>query len=151
MKYLLLTFIVMASAFSSCKSPSSSELPEQGVKGQLYWLEGNQMPGPGKDTDKRLPVKRKVYICQALTSQQMQGRQPLFESLPEDEIVEVVKSDVKGVFVAELPAGTYSIFTEEEEGFFANRMNGQGVLNPLVVEQDKLTETEIVINYKAVF
>jgi hypothetical protein len=59
--------------------------------------------------------------------------------------------DNDGRFFIPLPPGDYSVFVEEEGGWYFNGWNGEGVQGGVTVEPDKRIEILIKITTKATF
>lgn len=135
--------------FLGCKSSQTQTL-NQGIKGQVLWLEGNFMPGPGQDK-KGEPVVREIYIYSVINKAEMKEKGNQLYEMPNQKPIAITKSDENGIFEVALPAGKYSVFTKEAGGLFANLFDGQMNLNPVDVEKGKFTEVDIKINYKAVY
>ena len=144
-------FLSIILAIPSCKTTVDQESVTQGITGQVLWIEGNQMPGPERTTDPGKAVKREIVIYEALTLDEVEGSMPLFDNIG-TEPVKVFKTTDNGKFTIDLLPGTYSIFTREENGqLFANSSDGDGVINPVVVNKNELTELIIKINYNAAY
>ncbi len=152
---LLSIFLVLILVFTQCKSMKSED---QGVKGTVTWLEGNQMPTIKSDdqkittgaTNKGTTVKRliKVYPLTNLSDARMENG--LFQSVNGEPVAEV-SSDEEGHYSLILPPGKYSVFTVEEDGLFANKFDGEGNIEPILIRKGEWVQKDIVINYKAYF
>ncbi|PWJ40017.1 hypothetical protein [Sediminitomix flava] len=148
--YLLITTLF----FTSCKSNQNTGMAQttlkQGIKGQVIWVEGNQMPSIG-ETKKAEPkgIEREVYIfpAQNTSDHKIIGTFYTIEAKP----VKVVKTDENGFYEAELEAGTYSVFIKEDKGFFANGFDGKGNISPVVVTEGEIIEKNIRVDYKAAY
>lgn len=146
MKYALLFF--MAASFIACKSSTAQQVT-QGIRGQVLWFEGNFMPGPGQ-SNKGKPVQREVLIYDLTSMNNVIKEDQLYSEVP-SELVKTVETDENGKFSVSLPPGRYSLFTKEEEGLFANVFDGEGNINPVIVNPGEMTAVTIDINYKAVY
>jgi N-acetylmuramoyl-L-alanine amidase len=129
--------------------------PEQGIKGRLLWIEGNQMPMITEEDAPPPPsenqgVEREVYIYELTSRKEADYRDGFFYNV-QNKLVKVVESDADGYFSAELPPGRYSVLVKEAQGLFAGRFDGQGHLNPVKVEEGKLSRLTIKIDYKAYY
>lgn len=124
----------------------------QGVYGNIYWLQGNMMPSPDEPrATNGGPIERKVNIYEAATFKDVTGQAPLFTKV-NTKLVKSVKSDSKGFYECELPTGRYSIFTvEEKEGFFANSFNNKEEINIVEIKEREKVKLDISINYKAAY
>jgi hypothetical protein len=152
---LILTSFVILVTFTACKSMKSEN---QGVRGTVTWLEGNQMPtikseDEKSSVDERLkgkPVVRilKIYPLTNLSDARMENG--LFQSIGGVPIAEV-RSEEDGTYTLSLPPGKYSVFTVEEEGLFANQFDAEGNIEPLHISEGEWVQKNIVINYRAYF
>lgn len=122
----------------------------QGICGKVIWVEGNQMPGPGKKSTANPGVERELHVYEAVTSHQA-GQANGFYTDIKTKLIAKVKSKADGTFKIKLSPGVYSVFTKESEGLFANTFDQNGVINAVVVDKGKFTKTDIIINYKAAY
>lgn len=148
---LLLSVLLLSATSRSCENNV-----EQGLAGQVRWLEGNLMPTIGEETKpedpsrKGQPVQREIHIY-ALTNMDEATSNGTFFSNIKTELIKTVETNKEGVFVTELPVGRYSVFVKEEQGLFANSFNGEGHINPVEVKEGALTKILIQVNYKAAY
>lgn len=148
----LCIYLLLLAFLSSC---TLIKQDGQGVRGQVTWLEGNQMP---KVTDqaedsanpKGTPVKRVILIYPLTKLQDAKMENGLFQSLATEPITEG-ETDEKGSFSIELAPGSYSIFTKEHDGIFANSFDTDGNIQPLTIKKGEWQVLDIVINYRATF
>jgi hypothetical protein len=123
----------------------------QGVKGQIFWLGGNQMPGPRTETAPTLGIQREVVIYKLTTLQETnQENAPFFTDI-RSELVTKVQSKKDGSFKVKLLPGIYSIFIQEQNGLFANTFNANGEINRVEVNPKKFTWVSITVDYEAAF
>lgn len=155
MKYLLLSGVTVTIIISCSVAIINNQ--SQGITGWVVWLEGNLMPAIG-DTkmEERLagrPIQRTLYIHEPATPQETEKVQDsgVFYSEIHSRLVKKVRTDDSGTFRIELPPGKYSVFVLEKDGFFANIFDGEGHINPVIVEAGKFTELEIKVNYMAFY
>lgn len=152
---LLLTFSVLVIVLTQCKSIKAKD---QGVSGQVTWLEGNQMPGIKSEdqipnpieTTKGNPVVRVIKVYPLVNMADTKLADGLFQAVAGNPIAEVT-SDENGAYSLVLPPGKYSLFTVEEDGLFANSFDGNGNIEPLIIKKGEWQKRDIVINYKAYF
>jgi len=123
---------------------------DQGIRGQVLWLEGNFMPGPDREARRGEPAERTLYIFPALKHAELEQTGTFYKK-PKVEPVKVVKSDEEGKFSVTLPPGLYSLLSREEDGLYANLFDGEGRVFPIVVKSGEFTEVIFRIDYKAVF
>ncbi len=146
MRYLNLFVLSLLTACASTTGQTG-----QGIEGKTVWVTGNRMPGPDTELPPPEPVKRWVYVTPVVTMNQMpEQTDGLYPSLPVDP-VDSVQSSGKGHFRISLPAGTYSVFTREDGGYYANQFDSEGQVNPVTVRENSLSEITIEINYTAVY
>jgi hypothetical protein len=144
--------LILASVAFSCKS---NKRDTQGIQGQVFWIEGNQMPqvleeGEIPDRGHRKGTKRTLRVHELTHINQARLGDALFGEIETPLVVEV-ETDEEGKFSVELPAGRYSVFTVEEHGYFANIFDLDSYINPFEVQNGKWTQADILINYKATY
>ncbi len=144
------TFLYLNLIFSAtaCQVSWSQQTGDQGVYGKIFWLEGNQMPGPGRPPSQGEPVVRTIWVYPLLKAGELDRMEALF-SKPDLEAIASTKSNDQGEFKLALPVGNYSILIQEEEGYFAGLFDGDNHVNPVTVESQKYSEFNIKIDYKA--
>jgi len=128
---------------------------EQGIRGQVRWLEGNLMPGisqPGEAI--RMPagkgIQRTLHIYQLTHRDEADYRDGFFANV-QQELVTTVETNAVGNFSIALEPGRYSVLVEEDEGFFAGSFDGEGHLQPVTVTEDSVAQIEIKVDYKAAY
>ena len=146
--YSYISVLILCTIIGGCKHASQSA-PEQGLRGQVWWYEGNFMPGPDSQRQPD-PVVREVWIYPLITIQQTSNDGPVYSQI-NAEVFSKVTTDEDGAFIIALPPGRYSVFTKEPDGLFANLSDGEGNINPVSIEKGKITEIKIDINYKATY
>lgn len=146
MKLLMLFSALFLATLNRC------EEVEQGLAGQVLWLEGNLMPTIGEESSDRKgePVQREIHIYE-LTSMDEATAEGTFFSNIQTDLVKKVETNEEGEFITELPVGRYSVFVKEEQGLFANTFNGQGHINPVEVNEGEITTITLKVNYKAAY
>ena len=143
--------IILVFSLLCCISCSSVQTG-QGIQGHVFWVGGNQLPGPGKDSSSdRKPIAREIYIYKALTLDRAGDKQGDFYSTINGELIKTIKSQPDGSFETNLPVGQYSLFTKEDGGLFANRMDGQGCINCFDVKSREFTTVDITVDYDAAY
>lgn len=151
MKLILLSaFLLLASMNRSCESI------EQGIAGQVLWLEGNLMPTINDSPDvnrkkfKGEPIQRTLLIYELTTMDEATSEGTFFRNI-ETPLVKKIETNKEGKFAVSLPVGRYSVFVEEEDGLFASSFDGEGNINPVQVEEGEITTIQIEVNYKAAY
>lgn len=145
-------FIILLAMALSCKTAKKDG---QGIQGQVFWLEGNQMPQMAKEGEiverpVKKGVKRIIKIHELTHINQARLGDALFGDI-ETPLVKEIETDDSGNFSVELPAGKYSIFTVEEDGHFANILDLDSYINPFEVKEGEWTQADILINYQAAY
>ena len=127
----------------------------QGITGEVRWVEGNLMPMIGDTTynsrSKGKAIQRELHIFLALKRDDVQPANGTIYKQINGTLISQVKTDNDGTFHVEIPPGKYSVFTMEKEGYFANIFDGDGYINPVTVHEGEFTELQIVVNYKAYY
>ncbi len=149
----LLFILICIGLAVSCKSPKEKT---QGIHGQLFWVEGNLMPqvsenGTGPTESKlRQGVQRTVKVHSLTHVDQLSVGDYLIGNIQTPEIASF-DTELDGTFRIELPTGKYSLFTVEQDGFFANTFDSENHINPVEVKSGEWSRFDIIINYKAVY
>jgi len=140
--------------FFGCATPKNN-VSDQGILGEVRWVEGNLMPMIGDSTyaerSKGKPVEREIYIYKATRLEDVSSSGDTFYTSISTDLVGKVRSGKDGTFSIKLSPGTYSLFVKEEKGFFANRFDGNNYINPVTVQANKFTDVQILVNYKAYY
>lgn len=145
-------FIILLAVVFSCRTAKKDG---QGIQGQVFWLEGNQMPQMAKEGEMierpaKKGVKRTLKIHELTHINQARLGDALFGDIETPLVIEI-ETDESGNFSVELPAGKYSIFTVEEAGHFANILDLDSYINPFEVKEGEWTQADILINYQAAY
>jgi len=127
-----------------------TKAPKEGIQGQVFWVSGNQMPGPGKAIPPQLGVTREIVVYKAATLQDVEQKDLFFTSVKTELVTKVVsKSD--GTFKIKLPPGRYSVFTQEQKGLFANIIDQNGCVSCVEVRPKKYSWVAITVDYEAAY
>ncbi len=151
MKKIIILILVVA-AFA-CKT---SKETSQGVKGGVYWVEGNQMPrimddGSGKTApESKIGVQRTILIHELTHADQVEVVDFLIGEI-HSNLVQKISTDENGLYAIRLPPGKYSLFTVESDGYFANTFDEANNLNPVEVKEGEWEVFDIVIDYMAAY
>lgn len=152
---ITLYIIVAVLSLEGCKAIKMEEDQEQGIIGQVYWMEGNQMPIIVEDGEEPIKqeqskVQRTVRIYELTRLNQLDQSNGLFSNPPTNLVAEVT-SDENGQFKVGLPPGIYSVFTVEEDGLFASIFDREMNVNPVEITEEEWVILNIRIDYKAFF
>jgi hypothetical protein len=123
---------------------------KQGIKGQVFWLNGNQMPGPGKSSAPGYGVVREIHIYNAATLTDTQQENGFYSAINTSFVTKVI-SRPDGSFTVKLPEGRYSVFVKEDKGLFANLFDGKGCINCVTVRPRKYAWVTITVDYEAAY
>jgi hypothetical protein len=150
LKNLLLVSILLSSACSAKMFSGNA-----GIIGEVRWVEGNLMPAVNDTTyaqrAKGIPARREIYIYKALSIESAESADGVFYPIFENGLVKKIKTKKDGTFKVNLPAGVYSLFVLENHQLFANRFDGEGLINPVKVREHEWTEISILVNYNAYY
>jgi hypothetical protein len=127
-----------------------AEAQKQGIKGQVFWLSGNQMPSPDKQRSPHLGIQREIYIYKPTTLQDVEQQDGFFSEIKTELIAKIVTRD-DGRFKVKLPPGEYSVFTKEPKGLFANLYDKNSRINIVEVKPKKYTWMVIAVDYEAAY
>jgi hypothetical protein len=124
--------------------------PKEGIQGQVFWVSGNQMPGPGKSIPPEQGVTREIVVYKAATMQDVEQKDLFFTSV-KTELVTKALSKSDGSFKIKLPPGRYSVFTQEQKGLFANIIDQNGCVSCVEVRPKKYSWVAITVDYEAAY
>ena len=142
MKYGLLSLLLVGSftVFSQ----------KQGLHGQVFWVSGDQMPGPEVRLSTNQGAVREILIYELTSVADATQVGPFFRDI-KTRLVGSAQSKPDGTFKIKLPVGIYSVFTKERNGLYANLFDGQGNINPVSVKPGKYEWKTITIDYDAAY
>lgn len=144
MREFLILLIFLLSACSSTQ-------PKQGLKGQVLWVSGNQMPGPGSKKSSNNGVQRELHVYELTTIQEATLSPDGFFSGIQTKLIAIVTTKEDGTFTLRLPAGEYSIFVKEDNGLYANRFDQNNSINPIIIKEKEFAWLPITIDYQATY
>lgn len=128
----------------------SVEAQKQGIKGQVFWISGNQMPGPDESRSPQQGIVREVVIYTLVRLPEVKQEGSFFSNI-QGQPVATVLSKADGSFKVKLPPGSYSVFVKEINGLFANLFDGDGNINPVTVKAKKYTWITLTVDYEAAY
>jgi hypothetical protein len=140
----MILFLMLLAAAYGCASQN------QGITGKVLWIEGNQMPGPGRKSSEPQPVMREIYIYEPVTEQQAKNSNGFYTEI-QTPLIAKATSNADGSFTVALPPGEYSVFTKEPEGLFASIFDQKGRINVISVPKHEFTSVTLRINYNATY
>lgn len=152
MRMLSIISVVLCLLFRTGRASAEGHpyKPGQGLKGQVVWKSGNQMPSPDRPPSAGKGVRREVWIYELTRLDQVTNNDGFYGHFRTKRIRKVV-TDSRGRFAVNLPPGRYSVFTKEPKGLWANITDGESNLYPVTVEKGKWTDIRFEINYAAAF
>lgn len=136
----LLLFSLSLSAYSQ----------KQGLKGQVFWVSGNQMPGPEAVLSPNQGAIRDVLIYEITNVTDATQVGPFFRDI-KTRLIATIQSKPDGTFKIKLPVGSYSVFTKERNGLYANLFDGKGYINPVIIKEGQWGWKTITIDYDAAY
>lgn len=146
---LILAVGVLGMGSKESKNQSAPAAPASGVTGKVEIWEGNFMPMLDKETrDKQIKPGAGLTVRLYEPVKGLSGAK--VDSVTSALVAETVCDD-KGVFTIPAKAGTYSLFVQDGNGWYANGWDGDGVQGAVVVEPMKMTEVLIKNTKKATF
>jgi hypothetical protein len=125
---------------------------EQGVAGTVEVWEGNFMPmvnGPPGGS-KTPATDRRVRVHEPFNAREAGSLDARQDTILTPLIAET-RTDSRGQFLVPLEVGTYSIFVEDEGGWYFNGWDGHGFQGLIRIDSGKVTQQDIHITTKAVF
>lgn len=149
---LAIAFWLLAMGRHEAARSAKSFSVEQGVAGKVEIWEGNFMPmigGPpgGKITP---AAGRRVRVHEPFNARESGQLSALHDTIPTPLVAEI-RTDSSGQFLLPLDVGAYSIFVEEDRGWYFNGWDGQGFQGLIRIDSAKVTKQDIRITTKAVF
>jgi hypothetical protein len=124
---------------------------QQGIKGTVVWVSGNQMPGPDKLPSETKKIAREIHIYKAISLNEVTPTDGVFFTEIKAPLIKRVKSKKDGLFCVKLPPGSYSLFVKEPKGLFANSFDGEGRIQCVIVKQGEYANITIQVNYEAAY
>jgi len=143
-------FIVLIGTVAALTAAPTGYGQRQGIRGEIFWLGGNQMPGPGKIAAPKLGIQREVFIYKITSVEKENQTGPFFTDL-KAEFVTKANSKEDGTFKVKLPPGEYSVFVKEPQGLFANLVDKNGKINPIIVQAKRFSWLTITVDYEAAY
>ena len=128
----------------------SSFAQKQGIQGQVFWVSGNQMPGPEAVLSPNQGAEREILVYELTNVSETAQVGPFFRDI-KTRLVATTQSKSDGTFKIKLPAGEYSVFTREKNGLYANLFDGKGNINGVIVKPGQYAWRTITIDYDAAY
>ena len=138
--FLIIFFLSSFAAFSQ----------KQGLRGQVFWVSGNQMPGPEAVLSPNQGATREIIIYELTSFKDVTQVGPFFRDV-KTKMVATIQSKPDGTFKVKLPPGAYSVFTKERNGLYANLFDEKNNINPVRVKGGQYAWRTITIDYDAAY
>jgi hypothetical protein len=151
----LIIFFVGFPLFSALSLPSPTNHPvsntpprnryvKQGIRGCVYAVKGNQMPGPGVPRKKPTGIAASVYIFTLVNMSQVErSEKASFYKTVHARPVKVAEADSTGYFEASLDTGEYSLFIKVGEYYYSGVRDQYDNINPVKVYSSRQTYVEL--------
>ncbi|MDZ4716293.1 MAG: carboxypeptidase regulatory-like domain-containing protein [Cytophagales bacterium] len=123
---------------------------KQGLHGQVFWVSGNQMPGPDAVLSPNQGACREVLVYELTSFADATQVGPFFRDI-KTRLVATVQSKADGTFKIKLPPGSYSVFTKERSGLYANLFDQYNNINPVVIKPGNYSWKTITIDYEVAY
>ncbi len=123
---------------------------KQGLRGQVFWVSGNQMPGPEAILSPNQGAVRDILIYELTTFNDVTQVGPFFRDI-KTKMVASIQSKPDGTFKIKLLPGSYSIFTREKNGLYANLFDAKNNINPVIVKNGQYAWKTITIDYEVAY
>lgn len=141
------SILILSIIISGCVAQRHTNI-DQGVKGFVLEVKGNQMPGKNKSVSPGEPVSCMVYAFPLQKLNEVTVTDNVFYEFMASP-VDSSQSKKDGSYALRLPAGDYSIVIKEKGQYYANSFDGDGNINPVQISQNEIVELNILINYMA--
>jgi hypothetical protein len=123
---------------------------QQGVNGQVFWIYGDQMPGPEKRSNPMQGVVREIDVYELTTLADVDQGNGFFKKVYTRFVTSTI-SKQDGTFRIKLPPGRYSLFVKEENGLYANLFDSDKNISPITVKEKQYSWMTITIDYQATY
>lgn len=143
-------FVVSILLFSLSMITVDTVAQRQGIRGEVFWLSGNQLPASVKTEEPQQGVVREILFYAPTRMQDVdQTSDGLFSNI-KTPLIAKTTSAADGSFSIKLPPGEYSIFVKEAQGLFANLFDKENRINTVMVKPKQYSWLTITIDYETV-
>ena len=150
MKILSFLLFIACFAFVSFRPGENEFCRQQGIKGHVYLLRGNQMPSPDASTAKPAGMKTTLYVFELTNINQVSQAGAFYRSISTKLVKEII-TDENGYFKAKLKPGMYSLFVKKGELYYSNIFDEKNNIHPIKVKKGEWTEEDFRADYDAVY
>lgn len=137
------SFVLVSFTDSGCSN-------QEGIKGHVYLLKGNQMPSPDAPRSKPAGMKTTLYVYELTNTSQATASGSFYKTISTN-LVKEVQTDDNGYFKTPLPPGMYSLFVKKGDLFYSNIFDDKNNIHPIEVKKGKWTEEDFKADYDAVY
>ena len=125
--------------------------PQQGIKGSLREVKGNQMGIEKKSSLKGQPLVGRLYVFNDLSDSDLVGLEGQWCKSVQQKPYLIIQTDNKGYFKQALKKGKYVVLVEAYDGFFIPSFDQFNHPTKVLVESQKYTSLNILVNSKAIY
>jgi len=153
MKTNLFAVLTFCCANIACLSSQKTHSQiRQGIEGNISIQSGNMMPSPNRPSPRPHGIMATIYIYEPTNLSQVArvGTSTFYTDI-RTKLIASVQSDSTGHFIVALPPGSYSLFTKQNNQFYANLFDTNNNISLYTVEKDKLTPVKFNVNYAATY
>ena len=149
--YLYLTVLPLLLLAAGCTKLQTEPTIQEGIYGSVIERYGDWMPtiiGQYPKGGER-PIQREVYVYEYTKMSDVKTFGYVhfdMDTMP-TALVAWTQSSKNGFFEIALPAGTYSVFIEDEGKLYSDQIDGLGGLNPITVKQGEAREVTLVLDH----
>lgn len=120
------------------------------VTGVVWRVTGNQMPSPDLPAPMYGGYRTHVYFFAPTHARNARRAGPpgFFQSIGTPSVAKAATDD-QGRFRVRLPAGSYSVLIGRDSLFYTNIVDGDGILNPLVISGKGRRRIELKADWDA--
>lgn len=120
------------------------------LTGVVWRVEGNQMPSPDMPEASYAGYATQVYFFAPTARKDARRAGPggFYTNIP-SPLIAKTETDAKGRFRIRLAPGRYSVFIGKDSLYYANILDGDGFLNPIVVAKDGKRGIELKADWDA--
>jgi hypothetical protein len=120
------------------------------VSGVVWRVTGNQMPSPDMPTPSYGGYATQVFFFSPtnLRDARRVGQQGFYAYIP-SSLAAKASTDAEGRFRVRLTPGRYSVFIGKDSLFYANILDGEGYLNPVLIGRDGKRRIELKADWDA--
>jgi hypothetical protein len=146
----ILVYLLIITCFGLVSFSSGGACRQQGIKGHVYIVKGNQMPSPDAPRSKPAGTKTTLYVYELTNAGQTQQAGSFYKSIA-TKLVKEIQTDENGYFKEKLKPGMYSLFVKKGDLFYSNISDDKNNIHPIEVKKGKWTEEEFKADYDAVY